>query len=329
MSLGRAPRSDDLGHDGAGRPNWFRVWRWPLVLFLLTALTTTWAQGPGASATWQQGAAYSVTLLSILVAHEMGHFVTARRYGMPASPPHFIPLPLFLGTLGAVIRMDGRGADRGQLLTVGAAGPLAGFIVAVPAMLLGLSWSTPTAIGADQQGGVLYFGYSLLSWALEHWLGPELGPGQELIAHPVYIAAWAGFLVTALNLLPMGQLDGGHVVHALWPESSARVAYLVQRTLAVVGLLGLVVVSASAVDPQLGVSLNFMRPWLSPSLLFWALLVGWMGLEHPPVSRSERPPRGGHWVLAGACAVVLALSFMPSPLYSLAAPVSVSADSSA
>jgi membrane-associated protease RseP (regulator of RpoE activity) len=295
-------------------PDRLRSWGLPLALFALTALTTTLAQGP----------AYALTLLSILVAHEMGHFLVAKRLGVSASPPHFIPLPplpgvFSLGTLGAVIRMDDRRASRRQLLRIGAAGPLAGFVVAVPAMVLGLEWSEPAALEAGE--GLLFFGSSLLSAALEAGLGPEVPPGQEIVAHPVYIAAWAGFLVTALNLLPMGQLDGGHVLHALAPNRSGAWARGLHRALLVLGVLGLVVVLTEQVDLELAHALAFLRPWLSPGLLVWAALVAWIGVEHPPVPAPETPLRRFDLLLAAACAAVLVACFTPSPIYTEPPPL--------
>lgn len=295
------------------------AWRWPLVLLLLTALTTTLAQGPMAGASWAQGTAYAATLLGILGAHEMGHFVAARYLGVPASPPHFIPLPplpaFSLGTLGAVIRMDAGPAARGPLLIIGAAGPLAGFLVAVPAMILGLQLSTPTPLESTE--GLVFFGSSLISWGLEAAFAPPVGPGEELFVHPVYIAAWAGFLVTALNLLPMGQLDGGHIVHALWPSKAHLVARVAQVCLLVLGVSGLLVNATEWWDLEWARSVAFLRPWLSPGLLLWAGLATWLGLEHPPTPDDDRSLTALHHVLAGACLVVLVGCFMPSPIYTM------------
>lgn len=288
-------------------------WRLPAVLVVLTALSTTAAQGP----------AYAVTLLAILGAHEMGHYLTARRFGVPTSLPHFIPLPplpaFSLGTLGAVIRMDGARADRRQLLAIGAAGPIAGFLVAVPALMVGLLLSEPASI--DPTGGVLFFGSSLLSWALETLLAPPLGPGEDLIAHPVYVAAWAGILVTALNLLPMGQLDGGHIVHAIAPQASTRVARAVHRGLVVLGLSGVAVTATELIDLELAHRVAFLRPWLSPGLLVWALLAGWMGLSHPPTSDDATPLRPRDGALAALAGLILILCFMPSPIHAPPPPL--------
>lgn len=316
------PRPDP--EPAAPSPRGWRAWRLPLLLFAATAVTTTLAQGPLVGATWGQGMAYAATLLGILGAHEMGHFLVARRLGVPASPPHFIPLPplpaFTLGTLGAVIRMDGAEARRGQLLSIGAAGPLAGFVVAVPAMIVGLHLSTPTTVETDASN-LLFFGSSILSWTLEALVAPPVAEGQELFVHPVYIAAWAGFLVTALNLLPMGQLDGGHVVYALWPRRAHVIARGVYRGLVVVGLLGFALVGLEYVSLAWAHQVAFLRPWVSPGLLFWALLAGWMGLEHPSAPGEAEPLNGRQLGLAVACAVVLVLVFMPSPIYTLPPPL--------
>ena len=243
------------------------------VLFLATIGTTVAANG----------VAYSATLLSILVAHEMGHYVVARRLGAPATLPLFIPVPpawLPLGTLGAVIQMEEpEGSDRRKLLAVGASGPIAGFVVAVPAMMLGLALSEPGAPEAAEE--LVYFGDSLLSWALQAWVAPPLAPGMELMAHPVFVAAWAGFLVTALNLLPMGQLDGGHILRAAVPERAGRIARGVFWTLVTAGTLGLLVHFSDLISAPLGQSLAFLRPWLSPGLAVWAGLA-WLTTRNNP-----------------------------------------------
>ncbi len=295
-------------------------WRLPALLLGLTAVTTTLAQGP----------AYAATLLAILGAHELGHFFVAQRLGVSASLPHFIPLPplpgFSLGTMGAVIGMQGDRAGRRALLAIGAAGPLAGFAVAIPAMVVGVRLSEVadlSALAAD--GAVLHFGSSIASSLLERWFGPPLDPGQDLLAHPVYIAAWAGFLVTALNLLPVGQLDGGHVAHAVWPRRSARLARWTHRALLLSGLGGLFVVGAEAVDPALALSLAWLRPWLWPGFLLWAALLQWMGVKHPPVAEEHEPLGARERILAVSCLVVLVLCFMPSPLWVSPSPASPTA----
>jgi membrane-associated protease RseP (regulator of RpoE activity) len=297
----------------------------PLVLFLATIGTTTWALGP----------AFSATLMSILVAHEMGHYVVARWHGIPATPPHFIPLPplgvFHLGTLGAVIAVRTEHASRNQLLDVGAAGPLAGFVVAVPAMILGLSLSEPV-MPTDLGPTRIYFGDSLLSWVLQQWVVGPLPDGMDLEAHPVFLGAWAGFLVTAINLLPMGQLDGGHVLYAVSPQRSATWMRWVFRVLLGLGGLGLGIqvvwgLAATGTEAVAGLAelVEPLRRWLSPAFLIWAAM-GWLtGLVHPPLSRQERLRPRSRW-LAGACAVVMLLTFMPSPAWTEVDPPPRGAD---
>jgi membrane-associated protease RseP (regulator of RpoE activity) len=185
-----------------------------ILLFLLTVASTVMVGG------W----AFSATLLSILTAHEFGHYLTARRYRVPASLPYFIPFPFSLfGTLGAVIRMSPRMPNRRALFDIAAAGPLAGLVIAIPASYVGITLSRVVAKGAVS-ANMISLGDPLLFKALS-WLAlGNLGENTDLLLHPMAFAGWAGMFVTALNLLPIGQLDGGHVSHALFGDRSYLVA---------------------------------------------------------------------------------------------------------
>ena len=272
---------------------------------------------------------FSVTLLSILVAHEMGHYSAARYHKIPASLPYFIPLPLPpLGTMGAVITMQTDSADRNQLMDIGVAGPIAGFVVAVVAMALGVSLSSTTVV--THEGALTFMGDSLLSGFFVKILRPELAANETLLAHPVWIAAWGGFLVTAINLLPMGQLDGGHILHALNPQKAFVWSRRVFRFLIVLGFVGLSVhlpsmlwsiSQAIGLEPESFLSISHLEdstilmPWFSHVFLIWAIFGRLTGLRHPPVRDEESDLSSGRYWLAFACLVILILTFIPSPLW--------------
>lgn len=200
-------------------------WRINAVLFGLTAWTV-FATGrvyaasddaAGMLGPWYAGWTFGVPLILILLAHEFGHYVAARLHRVPASLPYFLPLPVQVGspfgTLGAIILMPGRIRSARALLDIGAAGPLAGMVIAIPTMIIGLKLSH---VGPRMPGNFIQEGQSLLYMAIKRLtLGP-IPPTQDVFLHPAAFAAWAGFLVTSLNLLPFMQLDGGHVAYALF-----------------------------------------------------------------------------------------------------------------
>src|SRR6266851_6296886 len=185
-----------------------------VLLFLLTCLTTLIA-GSGAFLSFDPfedparvltGAPFAFTLLAILGVHEFGHYFTARHYHASVSLPYFIPAPppFLFGTMGAIIRMRSPARDRNSLFDIAVAGPLAGLIVAVPALLLGLSWSRVGMVLPDHSG--LTFGDSLLMRLLTWMVFGPIPPGMDVFVHPVALAGWVGLFVTALNLFPVGQL---------------------------------------------------------------------------------------------------------------------------
>jgi len=157
---------------------------------------------------------YVFILMAVLLAHEFGHYLTCRRFGIDASLPFFIPWPFLIGTMGAFIRIRTPITRRQQLFDIGAAGPLAGFILAVPALAWGLARSR--VVPSIPAGDAIVFGEPLLLKAFGAMFFRGIGPNQDIILHPVAFAGWVGILVTALNLLPLGQLDGGHIAYALF-----------------------------------------------------------------------------------------------------------------
>ena len=278
-----------------------------LGLLLATVVTTVIAgalqQGVNLLETpglFYKGIPFSFTLLLILGTHEMGHYLVSRRHHLDVTLPFFIPAPpviyipgmgwevlFFIGTFGAFIRIRSPLKDKRALLDVGCAGPLTGVLVAIPVILIGLKLSTVTVMGGG--GGGLTLGepllFKLLSWVA---LGP-LTPAQNVILHPVAFAGWIGLLVTALNLLPVGQLDGGHVAYALFPEYHRYIS---------LGVLGLLVVCG----------VLFWQGWL-----MWAVLLAFLGWRHPPPYQFWVPLDRSRRVLGIITIVVFVLTFSPAP----------------
>ena len=246
--------------------------------------------GPGV------GLGFATTLMGILLAHELGHYVVARRYRINASLPYFLPAPpwyFFIGTFGAFIRLRSPVIDRRQLMDVGAAGPWVGFVVAVSAFSIGLGWSEVISdVGATQQVIMFgdfrfYLGDSLITARLR---GLIVGEGTVLL-HPLAQAGWVGILVTALNLLPFGQFDGGHVVYALVRD--------LQRLVGVFMLLLLLV---------LGFDFWFWWAWAA-----FILVVSGGRIGHPPVLEHQRPLPRNRRVVGLATVVLLTLTFIRVP----------------
>jgi membrane-associated protease RseP (regulator of RpoE activity) len=238
-----------------------------------------------APATLARGIPFAATLLSILFVHEMGHYVAARRSGVEVTLPYFIPAPTLLGTFGAFIRMRSPVTDRGALVMIGAAGPIAGFLIAVPALWIGVATSHVAPIPE----AALQLGDSLLMRAAVTLIHGAIPAGQDLFLNSVGLAAWAGILVTALNLLPIGQLDGGHVAYGLFGSGSRWIALL---TIAAIVVLA--------------------RSW--PGWIAWCVLPLVFGLRHPPPLYPERPLRFRHRVVGVAALLVFAICFIPVPL---------------
>lgn len=272
----------------------------------LGAIAGTVASGVGfftqvAGGEWRDilaGSAFAFPLLGILLIHELGHYIAARRYAIDASPPFFLPVPPTLspiGSLGAFLRLRTPVLDRRQLLDVGAAGPLAGFVIAVAVLVWGYSTSEGLSLGPETAGEFvtfagrqIYLGDSLLTWGLRSWFFPDAA--AVYLSLPAF-AGWVGAFITGLNLLPLSQLDGGHVLYALLGRRQAVVGGLT--------LLGLVVLGA-----------------FSPSWWVWAfvaLLVGGGRWTHPSVLTPDRPvPPRRRWI-GWACVAVFLLTFVPVP----------------
>jgi membrane-associated protease RseP (regulator of RpoE activity) len=312
-----------------------------LVLFVATCFTTT-MQGAlmqasvdtvktGHAMAWalahlSLGLAFSVPLMSILLVHEMGHYVVARLHRVPASLPYFIPVPppFGLGTLGAVIGMR-PSRDRNHIMDIGAAGPLAGLCVAVPVIIYGLAHSPvgPIAPGSEFEGNSLL--YMLLKRAVTgHWLP---GHGLDVTLSPMAMAGWFGLFVTMLNLLPIGQLDGGHVATGYFGgDRYERISALLHRALPLWALANFTYVTWDARTAehaawgratQAGVGVAIAPLVWYGMLLVLRRLGG--GRYHPPLD-NQAPLTRGRRVLFGVTTLVFALIFMPWPFRAAAQP---------
>lgn len=269
--------------------------RWlPGFLFGATFLTTTFAGAiqQGVDVLKEplglvQGLPFSMTLMGILMVHEMSHYLASRAHKVPSTLPFFIPAPSIIGTFGAVIRMKGAIWDRRALMDIGASGPIGGFILALPALSIGLAISKVVPGGGGEGGLIL--GDSLIMLLLERIILGDLPADANIILHPVAFAGWIGMFVTSLNLLPVGQLDGGHIAKALFPDHFDIIARVVHLSLILLGAF-------------------FWEGWL-----IWALLLVFIGVGHPPVLLPHISLDGSRRKVGYCAAVIFLLTFVPAP----------------
>jgi membrane-associated protease RseP (regulator of RpoE activity) len=233
-----------------------------------------------------EGIPYSLTLITILLAHEMGHYLACMYYRIDASPPFFLPSPLIIGTFGAFIRIRSPIYTKRALFDVGIAGPIAGFVLVAPALAIGLAWSKIIpSVGVQ---GDINFSAPLLQSALAAWIMPGV-PQADILLHPIGRAAWVGAFATALNLLPIGQLDGGHILYSFTGPYHKPLSRLFT-----VSLLPLAYFTGNL------------------SWLVWAVLL-LIFIRHPRIY-DETPIGPGRKRLAILALAMLILCFMPSPV---------------
>jgi membrane-associated protease RseP (regulator of RpoE activity) len=286
------------------RPKFQHNYPLAIGLFLLTLATTTlmgglWVAEPTPVFTWQQlvlrfvsweylaaGMRFSIPLMFILLCHEMGHYLACRRYRVDATLPYFLPAPLGVGTFGAFMKIKDPIPSKPILFDIGVAGPLAGFMAALPFAVWGIYRSTPAFAqggeGMITRGEPLLF--KLLTWSL--W---RMGEGATLLLHPFAFAAWIGMLATMLNLLPFGQLDGGHILYALLGRHQRRIALPLFLALLVMG-------------------------WFWWVWLMWAAFILFMGPFHPRLWDEPIPLDRKRKLLGAVAGVVFILTFMPVPV---------------
>jgi membrane-associated protease RseP (regulator of RpoE activity) len=286
-----------------------RGWRLPALFFAVTCVTTLLTgvefEAPSRGIEIQSysqilaqpsllllGLPYALSILAILGTHEMGHYVACRRYGIDATPPYFLPSPpgLLFGTFGAFIRIRAPITDRRALFDIGVAGPLAGFAVAIPVMIVGVMTSAwrpdlPSASG-------LYLGDCLFTRLLTAWLvaPPPEPTGYVFAFGSIAMAGWVGLLATALNLLPVGQLDGGHIAYAVSGRFHTFMSRLCLVAFVVMGLR------------------------INESWLFWATVLIFLSPRHPALLDESRRLSPARLMVAALAAIVLVISFIPSPI---------------
>ncbi len=231
------------------------------------------------------GVPFAFTLIGILLAHELGHYFACRYYSISATYPFFIPAPTLIGTLGAFIRIRSPIVNRKALFDVGIAGPVVGFLFAVPALAVAILYSKVVPLA--QTNSPVIFGDPLLSRLLIALLRPGVAR-TDLLLHPVGRAAWVGLFATALNLLPAGQLDGGHILYALASEKHRRITLLVALALVPLGI--------------------FWWGWV-----FWGTLLLLIGFRHPPLLNRWEPLDRRRRVWAVIALVIFVLCFMAAP----------------
>lgn len=296
-------------------------------LLLATLATMTWAFGFGderlpVREQLETGLLFSLPAVLILGCHEMGHYLMARAHGVDSSWPYFIPMPFGFGTLGAVIQLKGKIPSRNALFDIGVAGPLAGLAIALPMLVVGVMYSHPMksplppfppsysllhlaseagiairhfidGVDAPAKQGVeaAYFGDNLLTLFVSRAVWGKLPPGMDLDAHPVFVAAWFGMLVTTLNLMPAGQLDGGHVMRSFFGPKAEQLGHHVASAL--------IILAAVA----------------SVTWLVWFIIISrFVGFGHPPPVDDLTPLSFGRKVTTWATWVLTVLVFIPVPM---------------
>ncbi|MBU1626823.1 site-2 protease family protein [bacterium] len=287
----------DLGKNY--KPEKFSIPRINIILFILTVISTTIA---GAFYFENKdilanplsiiyGIPFSFSILIILGAHEMGHYIMCRKHGIPATLPYFIPAPFLFGTMGAVIKIKGIMKNRKDLVDVGAWGPISGMLVSIPVLIFGIYISEFKPL-PDIQGMSLYFGEPLLFKFLVNLVKGTSPLHQTLYLSSVGLAGWAGLFVTSMNLLPVGQLDGGHILYAVTPKNHRNISKIFTFLLIPLGLI-------------------YWNGWIT-----WAvLLVFFVRFNHPKPQYDYVPLDRKRKIIAFITLLLFILTFTPQPIY--------------
>lgn len=296
-----------------------RVSKIHVILFLLTVLTTFVTGLTSGGGVWS-AVSFSAALLFILGSHEMGHYVYGRKYGVEITPPYFIPAPPFIspiGTFGAFIKIKSPISTKKALFDIGIAGPLAGIIASIPVLIIGIKLSTVIDMTSNEVGG-FELGSPLIFTFISDIVFGKLPEGKDLYLHPVAFAGWVGLFVTALNLIPSGQLDGGHIVYALFSKKYHRITSVVMIAVLLVFGFGTEPL-ITLTDDYLGGSVSGLANQIPsfegwPGWILWAVLLTLIGTKHPPTIHEEETLDRGRVVLGVLALLIFIGCITPSPI---------------
>lgn len=234
-----------------------------------------------------EGLPFSLSLMTILLGHELSHYFASKRHHTKATLPYFIPAPSLIGTFGAFIKMKSPIVTRKALIDIGAAGPITGFILSVAASVIGLKLST--VVSVEETKGALGLGDSILFSLLSRLILGVTPDGHDILLHPIAFSGWIGLFVTSLNLIPIGQLDGGHITYAFLGTRHLILSRILVVFLFICGIF-------------------FWEGWL-----IWAILMVILGLRHPPVIYWELPLDTKRRLIGIVSMVILIITFIPAP----------------
>lgn len=234
-----------------------------------------------------EGLPFSLSLMTILLGHELSHYFASKRHHTKATLPYFIPAPSLIGTFGAFIKMKSPIVTRKALIDIGAAGPITGFILSVAASVIGLKLST--VVSVEETRGALGLGDSILFSLLSRLILGVTPDGHDILLHPIAFSGWIGLFVTSLNLIPIGQLDGGHITYAFLGTRHLILSRILVGFLFIFGIF-------------------FWEGWL-----IWAILMVILGLRHPPVIYWELPLDTKRRLIGIVSMVIFIITFIPAP----------------
>lgn len=286
-----------------------------IALFIATLITTFFA-GYLQGGNIVSGLSFSISLIFILGSHEMGHYFYGRKYGILITPPYFIPVPppFIAGTMGAFIKIKSQITSKKALFDIGVAGPIAGIIAAVPVLIIGIKLSQIVPVEDIGDINVIHLGDSMIFSFFVEMIHGNIKDGYDLFLHPAAFAGWIGLFVTALNLIPSGQLDGGHIVYSLFNKK----IHSVVSKISVLALIVLGLGTEPVVNLFSSYSINFNIPdyllfsgWAG--WLIWAFLLVFMGTKHPPTIYEETDIGTKRKVIAVITLLIFIGSFMPVP----------------